>query len=81
LSVELSIWLLFSVVLLPKWKRRVIDDHHDFVVDSLIILWLSLLVVEFNSTWSSFVIFSTSIDVIVGDSSIASGLLFSCITD
>jgi hypothetical protein len=81
LSVELSIWLLFSVVLLPKWKRRVIDDHHDFVVDSLIILWLSLLVVEFNSTWSSFVIFSTSIDVIVGDSSISSGLLFSCTTD
>jgi len=80
-SVELSIWFLFSVVLLPKWNRRTNDDHHDFVVDSVVILWSSLLIVGFNSTGISFVTFSTSIGVIVWDSSISSGLWFSFVTD
>jgi hypothetical protein len=80
-SIELSIWFFVSVVLLPKWKRRTNDDHHDFVVDSFIILGLSLLVIGFDSTWSSFDILSTSIGVTVWDSSISSGIVFSCVTD
>lgn len=80
-SVELSIWDFVSLVLLPKWKRRINDDHHDFVVDSVVILWLSSLSDGFDSIGFSLVTFSTSIEGIILDSSISSGILFSCVID
>ena len=85
--VNVGVWWsdggLLSVVVWPKWKKRTNDDHHDLlgaVVDSFGTFSRSTVVVIVeggDSIGFSTMTVSTSIEGMVCDASISSGLVFS----